>query len=170
MFEPPAKTCAAPPSMPAGRTRRGSPPGRGSPAPRRRSARIDHLTQLGAESCDRRCRRRTDPGLVSLPSFGAAEAFVMTCWTCSRPASDSGERELRVPLVTVLHGDLAAVLPDERQGVVPVLAGRSRCPTCRGWPPRAPRRARRTRRASSGPTGRPRRARPCCRRPTRAPE
>src|SRR5699024_10168059 len=32
-------------------------------------------------------------------------------------------RELRVPRVAVAHRDVAAVLPDEWQGVVPVLAG-----------------------------------------------
>ncbi len=91
MFEPPAKTCAAPPSMPGrAKTPRFSSwsgqPGASASA----GARIDHLTQLGAESCSVVPSQKPTSGLVSLPSLGAVEAVVMTSWTCASPASDSG--------------------------------------------------------------------------------
>jgi hypothetical protein len=47
----------------------------------------------------------------------------MTSATCSRPASDSGLDSCASHLAALEDRDLAAVLPDEGERVVPVLAG-----------------------------------------------
>ena len=52
MFEPPAKTCAAPPSMPGIAYTPSVSSASGQPgASASAGARIDHFTQLGAEIC-----------------------------------------------------------------------------------------------------------------------
>ena len=153
MFEPPAKTCAAPPSMPGrAKTPRFSSwsgqPGASASA----GARIDHLTQLGAESCSVVPSQNGTSGLVSLPSLRRGRRVRHDLLRpASRPASDSALESCashsRRP------GRRSRRRSPRCRAVRCTSPGRaSRCPTCRGSRRESLARWRRTRRASSEPS------------------